>query len=247
MATILRARQVAERALRLIGAYSINETAARAEYVDEALYWLDMIQAELAGTVQCFWLLTETLSFDLTAATVDYDLETLLSGDWPAEGIEYVVNAWLENEVGSRFPLEIKRRRDFENVSTPDLTGTPEWLYIDRTATPTVRTYPTLSDTSQTWSVKLVIQKQAPIIAGVGPVPKTDAGESIETGLPAAWNRYAVYALGADIGNGPVRKLPLQSIEDYRQQAAIAMTRMQEFQNREQETTDPITQGMDFD
>jgi hypothetical protein len=76
--------------LRLIGAFSINDGAADDEHVQEALYWLDMQQAELAGKVQCFWLMTETLSFDLTAGTASYDLKEALDEDWPAEGIEYI-------------------------------------------------------------------------------------------------------------------------------------------------------------
>src|SRR5688572_2562657 len=105
MATIPRARQIVDRGLRLVGAFSINEAAARAEYVEEALWWLDMIQSQLAGTVECFWLKTETLSFDLTAGDGSYVLKTALGADWPSEGIEYVNEAWLEDETGNRYPL----------------------------------------------------------------------------------------------------------------------------------------------
>jgi hypothetical protein len=246
MATIPRARQICERALRLVGAYSINETAARAAYMDEALWWLDMAQAQLAGTVECFWLKTETVGFDLTAGASEYELKSALGPDWPTEGIEYVTDAWLEDEAGNRYPLEIMRRQDFESVENAADTGQPAWLHINRVAEPTVRTYPVLADESQTWTVKLVIQKQTPIIAGVGPIPKEDAGQSIETSFPAAWSRHLAYTTAADIGNGPVRKLPLQTINDYRGQADRAFAAMEGFSNRERETTPPVTQSMDI-
>jgi hypothetical protein len=86
-----------------------------------------------------------------------------------------------------------------------------------------------------------VIQKQTPSVANVGPVPKEGAGESIGTGFPAAWNIYQVYRLASHVGNGPVRKLPLQTILDYRGVAKDQYDAMLAFQNTEKETSPPIT------
>ena len=86
MSKLWKASGICERALRKIGAFSVNDTAADPEELSEALYWLDLAVAELAGTEQCQWLIPTTLSIALTANTPSYDLSTALGTGNPTDG-----------------------------------------------------------------------------------------------------------------------------------------------------------------
>lgn len=244
MSDLWAARKIAEAMLRRIGAYAVNDTAARSQDMEVALTCLDTLVAELAGTRERFWLVTDSLSLPLTAGTASYDLETALGSDWPGEGIEYVRQAWLENSTGKRFPLEIATRLKFDSVYDGEQSGQPEMIHVDRLVpSPTLRPWPIPSDGE--WTVKLVLQKLSPNIAGVGPIPRPNAGQSLYSGLPASWRRYAEYAGAADIGSGPVRKLPDSTTDKWRVIAAQSKAELEAFQNREHESTPPITASME--
>ena len=110
MSTVLSSRELCNRVLRKIGAFPITESAADGELVQETLYWLDLALAELPGTARRFWMVSDTVSFPLTSGVQSYDLKEKLGDSWPEEGLEHVVEAWLQNSTGSRLPLEIVRR-----------------------------------------------------------------------------------------------------------------------------------------
>ncbi len=244
MAFLRTANQLAEDGLRRIGAYAINMAAARPQDLDVALNALDKLVSELAGTNECFWLLTRTLSISLTADTASYDLRTALGADWPSQGIEYVSEAWIEDASGNRYPAEIVTRFKFDAVSDADTSGRPEIIHIDRVVpSPLLRPWPIPADTS--WTLKLVIHTSSPTIWTQRPGGKTNAGAAVLSGLPSAWARWAEYALAADIGSGPVRKMPSAETNGWRVIAEQARERLLAFQNREHETTPPITASMD--
>jgi hypothetical protein len=91
----------------------------------------------------------------------------------------------------------------------------------------------------------MVIQALAPTVQGVGPIPRTNAGQALSAGLPSSWNRWIEYAGAADAGSGPIRKLPDATTNTWRLIAEQARERLLAFQNREHETTPPITGSMD--
>lgn len=238
------AKQHAEAGLRRTGACAINDAQARPQDMAVAMQCLDSLVAELAGVVECFWLLTGTLSLPLTAGTPSYDVKAALGTDWPSQGIEYLRQAWIENDAGLRQPIEIVTRAKFETHSDMAATGQPCEIHIDRLVpVPTLQPWPLPAD--DTWTLKLIFQQLAPTVAGVGPIPKGSEGESISPGLPAAWNRWAEYALAADVGSGPVRKLPDATTNNWRVIAEQSKTALQAFQNEEHETEPPITASMD--
>jgi hypothetical protein len=240
----LTARQLCEGALRMTGAYAVNDTAARPQDMAVALELLDDLIGELSGVIECFWLLTSTVSLPLTAGTLSYDLATALGSSYPSQGIEYVRDAWIESSTGDRGEIELCTRHKIETQSPQDQSGKPTLIHVDRLAPlQTLRPWPVPADTS--WTLKLVIQALSPTVRGVGPVPKTDAGQSISSSLPSSWNRWAKFALAADCGSGPVRKLPTNETNNWRGIAQVAKGELLTFQNREHETTPPVTASMD--
>lgn len=240
----LTARQFCEGALRMVGAFAVNDAAARPQDMAVALELLDDLIGEISGVMDCFWLRTATLPIALEADTASYDLKTKLGADWPAQGIEYITGAWLESGSGDRGEIEICARAKIEAQSPQDQSGPPSLIYIDRLVpAPGLRVWPVPADT--TWTLQVVAQTLAPTVRGVGPTPRANAGESISTGVPSSWNRYIKFALAADCGEGPVRTLPAQKTAQWRAIAERSRVDLLAFQNREHDTTAPITASMD--
>lgn len=228
MSKLWKASGICERALRKIGAFSINDTAADGEELAEALYWLDLAVAELAGTEKCQWLIPTTLSIALSADTASYDLSNALGTSNPTDGVLFPMSAWLRDSNGEDTPIDIIRRQDYEDISDKDESGEPNIVYIDRLADDqNIFVHPVPDATG--YSVRLLCQTYAPnMLAGT----PSDGG-NVAHGFSAEWQRWLILQNSADIGSGPVRRLPSGEITDIRQQAAISRAALMTYSNRE--------------
>lgn len=228
MSKLWKASGICERALRKIGAFSINDTAADGEELAEALYWLDLSVAELAGTEKCQWLIPTTLSIALSADTPSYDLSTALGTSDPADGVLFPVAAWLRDSNGEDTPIEIIRRQDYEDITDKDESGEPDVVYIDRlNDDQNIFVHPVPDATG--YSIRLLCQTYAPNMLSGTP----EGGGNIAHGFSAEWQRWLILQNAADIGSGPVRRLPPGEINDIRQQAAIARAALMAYSSRE--------------
>jgi hypothetical protein len=227
MSQLWKASGICERALRKIGAFSINDTAADPEELAEALYWLDLSVAELAGEERCHWLIPQTLSIPLDATTDSYVLADALSVA-QANGILFPIEAWLRDSSGIDYPIEIIRRRDYEDIADKDTGGTPEKIYIDRlNDKQNLFVYPVPLVSG--FTIRLVCQSYAPNMLGSG---SSDNG-NVAHGFSAEWQRWLILQNSADIGSGPVRRLPPAEISDMRSQAEASRARLMAYSNRE--------------
>ena len=228
MSKLWKASGICERALRKIGAFSINDTAADPEELSEALYWLDLAVAELAGTERCHWLIPQTLSIALSANTVSYDLSNALGTGDPTNGVLFPIEAWVRDSSGNDNPVEIIRRREYEDISDKDEGGEPTRIYIDRlNDDQNLFVHPVPTDA--TYTLRLVCQTYAPNLLGGTP----DGGGNLAHGFSAEWQRWMILQNASDIGAGPVRHLPPAELNDIRQQAAIAKSALMAYSNRE--------------
>lgn len=209
MARILSTREICERALRKIGAFSINDTAARAEELEEARLWLDMMLGHRAATKRAWWLVPETQAVTLTAAISSYGLKDALAGD---PDILAVVGAWAVSTDGSltRTPLAIARRPEWENRSVTT-GGPPALVYIDRTDSPVLQVNP-IPAAPIAHTIEVVWQRQpSDLVAANWTTPNRDFRE--------AWNMWVVSALAAELADGPVRKAPGDEVRAMRADA----------------------------
>lgn len=228
MSKLWKASGICERALRKIGAFSVNDTAADPEELAEALYWLDLAVAELAGTEQCQWLIPTTLSIALTANTANYDLSDALGTANPTDGVLFPIEAWLRDSDGLDTPIDIIRRRDFEDIEDKDKAGVTDRIYIDRlNEDQNIFIYPVVDESG--YSIRLLCQTYAPNMLSGTP----EGGGNIAHGFSAEWQRWLILQNAADIGSGPVRRLPPGEINDIRQQAAISRAALMAYSNRE--------------
>ncbi len=228
MSKLWKASGICERSLRKIGAFSVNDTAADPEELSEALYWLDLAVAELAGTEQCQWLIPTTLSIALTANTPSYDLSTALGTGNPTDGVLFPIEAWIRDSSGNDTPIDIIRRRDFEDIEDKDKSGVTDRIYIDRlNDDQNIYVYPVVDETG--YSIRLLCQTYAPNLLGGTP----SEGGNVRHGFSTEWQRFLILQNAADIGSGPVRRLPASEIADIRQQAEMSRSRLMTYSNRE--------------
>ena len=238
MSVMLSAKEICERALRKIGAFPINDTAADGEELAEALSWLDLTVAEQAGSTRCFWLVPATLSVSLTADTAEYDLITVLASSAPDDGLQFPVSATVKDDNGNETPLKLVTRTEYEEITDKTVSGTPELIWIDRLENPTMKTYPVLGTGLTGWSIELVVQTFAPDFH------KTTGSKS--TGLRAAWQKWAVYELSAVLGDGTIRRLPDREITMFEKRAKEGKDALEAYENRQHANTTQRVAYRDF-
>lgn len=224
MARILEVREVCERALRRIGSYSIRDSQADAAEMAEARHWLDMLMGHVAARRRTWWLVAETASVTLTIDEPDYVLSAVLPD---GDAMSSVISVTAVNlETDARDPLEVWRRWEWEERDATLVTGPPRAVYIDRSSTPTMRVWPTPSD-PLTHRLDVVFQRVSPNLV-------TGAASERITAFREQWNLYIVTALAAQIGNGPVRKLPQDEVREMQGQAESLLFDLECFDAHEQ-------------
>lgn len=236
--TIYTCKEIAERALRLIGAYSINDEAAADNDLYETLYWLDMLAANEAGTRRALWLVKDEQEVTLVEDDGDYNLPVELNASLP-EGVQFPIAAMLDQD-GVRTPLRIVTHREFRRLSIPATTGTPVMVFIDRLNGPTMHVYPIPDENVDGQTIVLVVQSFAKSMKPKGVTAQTFNAEQ-QAGFRPAWNLWAVFRLASMIGNGAVRAIPADRIREYRVEATLLELRLEGFENDEHSDDPPYT------
>ena len=221
----------------------MNDTAADPVEMERALYWMDMAVAEVVETNRCWWLLPVTIVKALTADTVNYDLSDFLGTSNPSDGILFPVSAFLRDSSSHDEPIDIIRREEYEAVPKKTESGRTTKIFIDRlTDDQNLYVHPQVTDA--TYSLGLIVQVYSPsVLAGA----KIDG--NLAHGFSAGWQRFLVNATAAEIGSGPVRRLPLAEVTDIRAQAAVSLANLFGYANREKvsEPRRTAAWGEDYD
>lgn len=217
MSGLFSVSQICARALRKIGAFSINDSAADGEELQEAAYWFDMILTEQAETEACYWLRPASISVTLTAKQASYVLSTLMGTKYPANGLVSVVSISYVNGSHDQ-ELSAMRRSEYEGLSNKSTSGTPQFYYLDRLTSPTEQTlslYPTPGTAGQ---LKMVLQVETPEVS--------DTVRQRVHGLRRGWQKFLVTSLAAEIADGPVRRLPSSEVDRMRRDAEMALKKL---------------------
>ena len=213
---LLSAAEACERALRKIGAFSINDEAADNDEMEEALKWLDLIVAEVTGTRRCYWLTPATVTFDWPNGESSVVLADAMGSGYPPTGILFPVRAWLvDYETGDRqTEIELCRRRKYEELSISTTAGSPEVLYIDRLIENQMAYVSPVPDNADNlWKIALEFQTYSRSV--LGEQGGEQAGD-VPTGFDQTWQLWMVTRLSAEIGDGPVKRLESSTIRDWR-------------------------------
>ena len=173
-------------------------------------------------------MIPTTLSIALSANTASYDLSTALGTANPTDGVLFPIEAWIRDSNGLDTPIDIIRRRDFEDIEDKDKAGVTDRIYIDRlNEDQNIFIYPVVDETG--YSIRLLCQTYAANLGGTG----LTATGNIAHGFSAEWQKWMVLQNAADIGSGPVRRLPISETDRIRAEAGTSLTKLMAHSNRE--------------
>lgn len=220
----LTPKQLCERALRKINAYSINDTAADPEHLEEALFWLDLIVGEIAGTNRCSWLIGTAVGIALDADTQTYSLADAMGNDLPSGRALFPTAAYLRDSSGTDSPVSIVKRDDWNAIEDKDTTGIPECVYIDRLTSQNISVYPV--PTTNDYTLYVDVQTYARNM--------TAANGVVRHGLPAEWQLYLVLELSGYVGDGPIRRINANTLRMWKAEADKKRDRLLAWSNQEQ-------------
>lgn len=251
MSKLLTANQLCDKALQLIGAYSINDTAARGRDLRRAMEWLDMSLSEITATIDPLVIkVPKPVTVALVPGTQSYTLDSLnLAGSIPTQfdGVMMVMDAWLRQTSGkTRKALPIEPLDVFESVHKPTEEGTPQRIAISRDDPPILRTHPTLKalasgETDPGYVIDMLVQMLSPKVAPSGVTGQRPQDGQAHT-FQESWQRYIVFRLAHDLGSGPVRRLPTDTLNGFEKVADRAEVRLSAFSNQENDNMPPITE-----
>lgn len=242
MSRTLSAVDLCGRALRLIGAWPVTDSAPDGEHLREALSWLDLNMAEISGVKRFFNHIKDNLPIALTAGKDTYPLIASMGAFYPLEGVQFPVAAYLERNGSKLHDITIVTRETWRMMEGLPGSGDPSAVFIDRFPQPTMRVWPMPADNDAT--IRLHVQTNAPNVSpgGVtGTIPDASAVHSFR----AAWQRFLIYRLAGDLGRGAVVKLPQGSLQEYRTEATIAERQLDAFENRQHDNEPPIVRSYD--
>lgn len=224
---LLTINQICERALRKIGSTSINDSASRANEIEEARWWLDMVVGHIASIRRRWWLVPATKAVPLVAGTTAYPVTTALA---EPDGILHIVSAWRVSLTDStdREEVKILRRQEWEEREEAGSNGRLDAIWVDRTDVPTINVH-RVPATPITHRLEVVYHRFAPDLT-----PLRGKSDRPMEGLRQAWNLAIVHALAAEIGNGPVRKLPGDEVRDMQNTAKERIAELDAYDAHEQ-------------
>jgi len=217
MSRLLTSAQLAEHSLRQIGVYSVYDTGADDSSLSVALERLDLLVAEMVGSNKFWWFVPSQQRVSLNAGVVTYNLNGLLTTP-----LQFIQHVFLLRD-GKETELT-QERRSFADEHTIDVLegGPPTSVYIERNDSPLITVLPAplagdqLLITGQQYAENL-----------------TQSNGGIAHGFPAAWQRAIILQLSADLGSGPITRLPDNELIMLKQDAGAAFIALERFNNRE--------------
>lgn len=221
-------KQVVESALRKIGEYSFNDPSANDSAIEVGLFWLDLVVGHYTSVNDAYWLISNTFAITLIADQISYNLENALGTDAKEEGVFFVEAAYVNDGNNREVQIDILRRDQYESIENKTASGTPNSIYVDRqTPTETLYTYPVMGS-GGSYTIKLVLRQYSEDI--------TKKRIAATHGLPPEWQLWMIKALAAEIGDGPVRKLPVNEIKALKSDADILYKQLLAYSNREHDS-----------
>ena len=226
--TLLSVGAISERALRKIGEYPIRGGSLRPEALAETRIWLDMVMSHQSGKMRTPWLVAATVNFDLVATQAAYDLRETIGANVVPDGMQFNITAYLYDPATSEDVRKIAllRREEYEDIQDKTRPGEPECAYIDRTRWPVMTLHP-VPNGNRALQIRLVYQQISSQFANLPFNDRTYA-------MHECWNLWVVTALAAEIGDGPVRRLPKDEVAEMRSTARMLLLDLEAYDQFEQ-------------
>lgn len=231
---IQTAKQIAEKALMMIGAFPPSRSASNPAELKRALMWLEMVLNNQSGvaTMAGFWRFYE---IDLEAGIGDY-----LLSDYDVEGgTQEVFSAVIVETNGTVEPLSVflwENEIVLQNLSD---TGRPSCVVFTKDAAPEMRVYPMPTQVEQDAGLKIRIRAQVMH-------SKIDLSPSMATALllRPTWYLWLTKRLAYEIGSGPVRALGEGELKRYKDDAEELESMLLGHDGKYNSRLPPVTEPM---
>lgn len=246
MGRMLTAREICERALRAVEAFPLSESAPDGEMLREALSWLDIIMGEVGGTNRLFHLTTTSLPVVLQGGVQNYALRSSMGANFPIDGMQFPVHAFIIEPGGQPMPLDIVSLETWRTYANDGQKGIPHTVYVDRQPSPVLRTFPTLPNDLTGYTLRLDVQRYTPTVAPGGVTGNAPNG-SVVHGFREAWQRYLILRLSHDLGMGPIGKIGEASLNRFERHYKESLILLKRFDNQEHDDEPPVAKAYDFD
>jgi hypothetical protein len=189
-------KDIAEDALRYVGAFPPSQTQADAAELKVALRFLETILQYHVGVRPALgtWA---TIDIPLVASKSEYKITDHMDEDWAAE----VFSIGVVGTNGDYDPLTLLGADDF--VKLPTASGTPIYYKNSILVAPVISVNPTpvAADVTAGNVLRVRIQKYQ-----VATDPTGIADNDLN--LRPSWHLWATNAVAYEIGKSPVRRLP---------------------------------------
>lgn len=196
MPDIQSAKQIAEKALSMIGAFPASRAAPDPGELRRTLQWLEMLLNYQTGArpIGGFW---QIFDIPLEAGIGDYPLDDYCSD----AGVSHVFSAFVVTGVQDPIPLDqiFESQAAGENLTA---TGTPSRFVVTTDGNGVMRMFPTPTqadeDAGRVVRVRVQTFHEKIDAKGTG---------DIDIRLRPSWYLWAVKRLSYEIGSGAVRRL----------------------------------------
>lgn len=247
MSRIFSPNLICERALRICGRFPLAESAADGEAMREAMFWLDMIMAELVATSLLLSLVNARVPLVLEPGVARYRVRAIPGAVEQYGGsIQFPLSAHIEG-IDGRHDSEVTivsldTWREVTNGSVIR-EGTPTVMWMDRGNDPYIHVHPVppLNELPpQPRTLVMSVLSFADDLSPGGTSGDRPNSSTAITQVSVAWQRYLVYALAADLGRGAIAPIAPHRVQGFREEAMIARRQLEAVQNRQWDNELPI-------
>lgn len=237
MSALLTISQICDRVLRKIGSYPTRSSGPRPDDVEEVRYWIDFVITHQLARQRTPWLMPQAATFPLVVGQSTYDLVQHLGGTQAPDGIAVVSSVILYDTATNQdiHTIPILRRLEFEHRNIPggpratddspwmwgtqpdrsllpaETPGAPSVCYVSREHNPTIFLAPS-PDSGRAYALRVVFQSYSTDFINAG------LNERM-LGLRATWFLWLITAVSAEVGNGPIRKLPADEVTNMQRES----------------------------
>jgi len=239
-------RHICEQALSKIGAYSAADDGADPHQLAIAARWFNDLVKHMNATSRRSWLVSSPVRVKLEPGRSTYSLirqnlssqrnETLATeqneairvDELPDPGIMFVISARRRDIASGRETgVKLIDRYQYDEITDKAREGNVECIHVDQLNEMSMRVHPVPKDATQ--EIILTCQR---LTFDQG---ATEGRRETRAEIMNGFELWAIHALAALIGDGPVTRLPDSDVTRLEGRATRYMADLQAFANQEAE------------
>ena len=235
MPTILYANDIAEEALREIGAFTTSMEQADAAQMKVALRRLELVLNVAIGT-DVYLPAWREYDIPLVSGQQKYHLADFVDDN----GVQFITGTKLiDTTTGRHYHFDLVNEVKFMDYDNP-LSGRPYVGYVSNTDDPNLFVFPLLNSSTPAGQFNLHVVAQV-YANKIDP----SASQNVNLNLRPTWYLWAIKRLAYNIGCGPVLRLPDNELKSIGEEASSLEDALLSVDGKFNTTDLPVTHGHD--